>query len=174
MRLRKQENHLTLIDINQYPVWEFALDEEAVEGQNEKTLRPFLSSTIDPAKAYLIVRASFYLHNGKSHKGFIKPLSLRSRRLSTHLIPYDLAPIIVTDDGQVVFCYGTSKPSKSLLKKNYSLLGVEPENAFPIKFSSDVEVVNSITSGTLEGFLFFSSRNINFFKATDSDVNFTK
>jgi hypothetical protein len=174
MRLRKQEDHLTLIDINQYPVWEYALDEETFEGQNEKTLRPYISSSIDPTKTYLIVRASFYLQNGIRHKGFIKPLGLSSKRLSMPIIPYDLAPIIVTDDGQVVFCYGTSRPSKSLLKKNYNLLGVEPENAFPIKFSSDVKVVNSITSGTLEGFLFFSSQNIDFFKATDSDVNFTK
>lgn len=41
MRIRKQIYEITLEDLLQFPVWEFALDEEADEGQDESTVRPY-------------------------------------------------------------------------------------------------------------------------------------
>jgi hypothetical protein len=38
---RKQVYDLTLADFDAAPVWEFALDEEAVPGQDETTVRPY-------------------------------------------------------------------------------------------------------------------------------------
>ena len=40
MKIRKQVYQLTLDDLERTPVWEFALDEEVEEGQDEATVRP--------------------------------------------------------------------------------------------------------------------------------------
>jgi hypothetical protein len=49
MNFRKQVYELTVEDLRQHPVWEFALDEEGEEGQDEATVRPFVSSgSVDP------------------------------------------------------------------------------------------------------------------------------
>src|SRR5262252_1978828 len=40
-RVRKQVFDLTVEDLDRYPVWEFALDEEGDEGQDEATVRPY-------------------------------------------------------------------------------------------------------------------------------------
>jgi len=40
MRIRKQVHELTIEDLEAHPAWQFALDEEAEEGQDEATVRP--------------------------------------------------------------------------------------------------------------------------------------
>jgi hypothetical protein len=45
MQVCKQDYDLSLNDLAQFPVWEYALDEEGYEGQDERTVRPY---TADP------------------------------------------------------------------------------------------------------------------------------
>ena len=40
MKIRKQVYELTVDDFTEFPVWEFALDEEGEENQDEATVRP--------------------------------------------------------------------------------------------------------------------------------------
>ena len=42
MRVRKPVDKLTPADLEQFPFWEFALDEEGIAGQDETTVRPVL------------------------------------------------------------------------------------------------------------------------------------
>src|SRR5215218_3072632 len=44
---RKQMTDLTIEDLSQGPVWEFAIEEEGEPGQNEETLRPRRDLTVD-------------------------------------------------------------------------------------------------------------------------------
>ncbi len=120
MRIRKQENALTIFDLMQFPAWEYALDEEDVPGQNEKTLRPYLiPPPLDREQAYFVVRARFILANGASLTGFLKPLRQNEDKLMQPLIPYDLNPVIVTYHGQVPFCYGIFMPDEATISENY-------------------------------------------------------
>ncbi len=49
-RIRKQVYELTVDDLDRHPVWEFALDEEGEEGQDEATVRPYEpQGVLDPA-----------------------------------------------------------------------------------------------------------------------------
>ena len=41
MQIRIQYYALTLADLLQYPMWEYALDEEVIEEQDERTVKPF-------------------------------------------------------------------------------------------------------------------------------------
>lgn len=170
MKTRKQLFDLTLQDIMQYPCWEYALDEEDIEGQDEQTVRPYLSSPpFDPNNAYLVVRASFRLFDGTVFKGIIKPVQKESGIMKP-LIPIDLFPVILTDRGRVDFWYGMTKPVPNGISTSYTIMGKEnPLDVFPIQFSSDVEIVNGIFEGTLEGFM-YTEGEISPMDLTISDV----
>src|ERR1700735_3746644 len=64
-RIRRQVYELTLADLERFPVWEFALDEEGEEGQDEATVRPYAASgALDAAAGMFIVRAKLTLSDG--------------------------------------------------------------------------------------------------------------
>lgn len=67
---RKPVDQLTLDDLSVFPAWEFCLDEEGVEGQDETWVRPFIGSTI-PAEAWLQVGARFTLNDGVHYDGYV-------------------------------------------------------------------------------------------------------
>jgi len=175
MEIRKQENTLTIFDLMQFPAWEYAIDEEDVQGRDEKTLRPYLTPPpLDREKAYFVARARFTLANGASMIGFFKPLRQSEDKLMQPLLPYDLNPVIVTDQGHVSFCYGVFMPDEATISENYKRLGYEAENVFPVSFMADIEVRNSVSEGVLEGFLYFEQDSQNYFKLKLSDVKFVK
>src|SRR5437773_1340523 len=100
MKIRKQVYELTVQDLREHPVWEFALDEEDKRGQDEATVRPFISSgSVDPGAGTFIVRARFTLADGTPFVGYLTPRD----------DPNDLGtiqPQIVTERGQVWFWMG--------------------------------------------------------------------
>ena len=72
--IRKQAYDLTAEDFEIYPVWEYALDEEGVEGQDESTMRPFEhSGPLDTSKQQLFVKAHFTLADGTRFRGWLTP-----------------------------------------------------------------------------------------------------
>lgn len=175
MRIRKQDYELGLDDLTQFPAWEYALDEEEVEDQNERTVRPYHAfSPLDPHQAYFIVRASFYLADGTQMKGYIKPIVLSEERLAEPVVPIDLHPIIITEKGRVVFWYGVSKPDPQRILRNYHVLDKQPSEVFPIKFTSDIEILDSIVGGTLEGFLYCDASVQDFFNLKPTDIKVVK
>jgi hypothetical protein len=175
MQIRKQDCDLVLDDLAKFPVWEFALDEEGHEDQDERTVRPYFASPpLDQGQAYLIVRASFYLADGTQMIGYIKPLELGDASMLTPLIPADMNPIIITQQGHVAFWYGASQPDSEEISRNYAILNKRPQEVFPIRFASDVEVLNSIVDGVLEGFLYCDRDLPDVFNMKPSDVKAIK
>lgn len=171
MRIRKQDYQLDLTDLTQFPVWEYALDEEQIEGQDERTVRPYLASPpLDPHGAHFIVRASFHLADGTQMMGYIRPITLSRSEFMKPVVPADMNPIIITQQGQVAFWYGTLKPSPEEISQNYRMLNKKPFEVFPIKFTSDVEVLDSIAEGTLEGFLYCEENVQDFFSLKPTDI----
>jgi hypothetical protein len=155
-RIRKQIYELTQTDLIQYPIWEYALDEEGYEGQDEKTVRPYIGSLLfDPSKIYSIVRASYFLADGTQLKGYIKPIGDKNRLLSPAL-PYDYAPSIVTEDKQLHLCCGSFQPTTDKVNEFYKSLGKKSEDVFPLKFSSDIKVYGQVIEGEVDGLMYFS------------------
>lgn len=102
MKIRKQVYALTPDDLAQYPIWEFALDEEGEEDQDEATVRPFTGSdSPDPAEGMFIVRGQFTLADGTIFPGYLTPAE-DSSDLGT------VQPQIVSESGQVGFWLGMS------------------------------------------------------------------
>ncbi len=144
----------------EFPAWEYALDEEGVTGQNERTVKPYVAAPpLDLNDAYFIVRATFVFADGSRHQGYMKPKLVDSVGQDTFMpviIPYDLSPIlIVNHDVHIHFQYGPEKPGAEEIQQIYTLLAKEPDQVFPIRFSSDVEVLDSLQEGTLDGFMYF-------------------
>ena len=149
MRIRKQVYDLKLEDFEQHPIWEFALDEEGEEGQDEATVRPYsYGGPADPGDGTLVVKARFILADGTTMYGFLTPPLGEFSGLGT------IQPQIITPEGPVSFWFGVLKPTKKDLARCYQRLGREAESIFPLRFQSEVEVVGGPVTGQLDGFLY--------------------
>jgi len=147
--IRRQVYELTPADLERFPVWEFALDEEGEEGQDEATVRPYeVSGPLDPADGMFIVRASLTLSDGTRLTGYVTPPVQGEDGLST------FQPAVVVPDGQVSFWCGMVVPAPEHISKSYSLLGkASPTHVFPLHFESDVALVGGPVAGEVPGFV---------------------
>lgn len=67
---RKPVDLLTPEDFAVFPVWEYAIDEEGVEGSDETWVRP-LGTTIVPLRGYTHVAADFTAICGRAYTGYV-------------------------------------------------------------------------------------------------------
>lgn len=130
------------------PVWEFALDEEGEEGQDEATVRPCeISGALDASRGSFVVRATFTLADGTPMNGCMMTPSSSGDGLST------LQPVIITERGQVLFWHGAIAPNARRLAECYEKLGRDAARVFPVQVVSDVEMVGGPVRATIPGFL---------------------
>lgn len=153
-RIRKSVGDLAPADLAEFPVWEFALDEEGEDGQDETTVRPWpQESPLDRSEGTFVVRARFVLADGTVRTGY----------LTLHNDGDDsvraLQPVVVTDDGQVIFWWGLFPLSSDRIAQNYRRLGKNSASeVFPIDFQVDVAIVGNAIRGRLSGFLSIEDR----------------
>jgi hypothetical protein len=146
--VRRQVYELTLDDLDNFPVWEFRLDEKDEKGQDESTVRPHTApGPLDPADRMFVVRAAFTLADGSRMQGYLTPPARGDDS------PGTLQPIIVTERGQVRFWCGTAVFDSKRLARSYEVLGKEAQWVFPLRFESEVEIVGGPVRGSLPGFL---------------------
>ena len=136
-RIRKQVYDLTVEDLDRHGVWEFALDEEGEEGQDEATVRPYESRGIlDPAEGMFIVRARLTLADGTPPRGHLTPPVQGDWSLGT------LQPAAVGAAGQVSFWCGMLPPEPAHIAAGDARLGKSSAaQVFPLRFKSDVDLV---------------------------------
>src|SRR5689334_18367596 len=70
LKTRKPVTELTPADLEVYPVWEFAIDEESVPGQDETWVRPIESRAIPVGRYSLSVATEFRTACGRTYPGF--------------------------------------------------------------------------------------------------------
>jgi len=144
MKIRKQVYELTVDDLMEFPVWEFALDEEGEEGQDEATVRPSTAPLpLDCSEAMCIVRALFSLADGTRHIGYLTP-GHAADDLGA------IQPLIITPHGHVIFWMGAARDDTGPF---YEKLEKRAEQIFPITFKSDVPLVGGVVFGSIPGFL---------------------
>jgi hypothetical protein len=145
-RIRKQVYDLVPADLEQFPIWELATDEEGEEGQDEATVRPRPDLDVaDPSEGILVVRAELVAVDGTRFDGFLSP----------HAEPHvgHVQPTIVTEEGQVGFWSGIRVPARGELEGRYRLLGKSAAELFPLCYRALVPCGDARTEGTLDGFL---------------------
>ena len=150
--IRKQVYELTAGDLEQHPIWEFALDEEGEEGQDEATVRPWTGNQpLDPADGMFVVRAVFELADGTKLTGYLTPPVQGESSIGT------IQPIVVTDRGQVNFWCGAMAPAVEAVRGSYTKLGRNSSSVFPCRYSSDVGIGGGPITGVVNGFMHFRS-----------------
>lgn len=147
--IRRQVCDLGVDDLDRHPVWEFALDEEGEEGQDETTVRPCeISGVIDPSTGTYIVRAWLSLADGTRIRGYLTTPVQGDSTLGT------LQPTAVLAAGQVSFWCGVLEPEPAHIAESYARLGKSsPAQVFPVAFQSDVELVGGAIAGEVPGFM---------------------
>ena len=148
MRIRKPVNELTPADIFQHPVWEYASDEEGMEeGQDETTVRPAdIDLPIDPSDGPFQIRAVFTLADGTQMTGLVTVPAFDLSDLGY------LQPVIVTDQGPVLFWLGSFE-SDSYPQTAYNLLQRTQETTFPIQVCADDGILTDDLAFSIPGFL---------------------
>jgi len=152
MKIRKQVYELTEQDLAEHPTWEFALDEEGEDGQDEATVRPWAGALpLDAQAGMFVVRAKFVLADGTKRSGYLTPPSDGDPSIAA------VQPVIVTNANQVMFWFGVLTPTRERMQEAYDVLGRRSDEVFPIKYESDVALQTGSVSGTLVGFMRFRS-----------------
>lgn len=145
-RIRKQVYELRPSDLERFPVWEFATDEEGEPGQDEETVKPRPDvSIVDPSDGIFIVKTELVANDGTRFVGYSTPTD------SDH-IGY-IQPHVVTDRGQVNFWRGSYPPNRRDLQRDYKLLGKTAAELFPVRYRALVKHQGVELEGEVSAFL---------------------
>jgi hypothetical protein len=142
---------LTADDLRQFPVWEFALDEEGVEGQDETTVRPVIDQR--DAHEFQIVRATFETADATQFVGCVTPNVAND--------PGFWQPTIMTSQGQVHLWLGLRREgiSDEELDALHDRLGKSGSQLFPMTYRGAVPWRGVPIAGTVEGFMWMTGAN---------------
>lgn len=144
-RIRRQCYELTAEDLSQYPIWEFALDEEGEDDQDEATVRPIPFNYI-PANEWrmMVVAAEARFAGGKVFPATLylnaSPNGVENDTSKDALASYQ--PCVLVDGKLLSFWYGML-PSRHLeegMAKFYAHVGLPAEQVFPIEVTAAILV----------------------------------
>jgi hypothetical protein len=132
LRTRKPVDQLALSDFGAFPVWQYADDEEGVEGRDETWVRP-VDTAVVPQRSYTHVAADFTAACGKQFAGFVTVSTLDG--------PPEVCQGVILHERDSLFvsnpeAFGYEESRKHLLGK---LSLTEPE-VFPLSFRLRVVV----------------------------------
>ena len=140
---RKPVDSLTPEDFATFPIWEFASDEEGVEGQDETWVRPVDARAI-PRNAYsLSVGARVVLANGRIVTGMCQVSTAGA---------VEVALLVVLVPGHYVFLPKSSEAGTGPMRRLLEVLGLSgAQEFFPARFEliAPIEGETSARSGVL-------------------------
>jgi hypothetical protein len=145
-RIRKPVNELKPEDFESWPCWEYALDEEGREGQDETTVRPLarLPARRGEFDQYIVLGA-FFFPNGRIRQGTLT--------LTSGNDIGDLQPVLMVDGKTVPFYAGgleLTRPEKARIRKRLVRIS---SPIFPIYFTSALRNAKGVplAAGRLDG-----------------------
>jgi hypothetical protein len=139
-KTRKPITDLTPSDMQTFLIWEYAIDEEDVEGQDESWVRPVAAVKV-PAKAYSqIVASTFRTTGGQQFSGYM----IISPAASTAKLLDHSGGALFHTSGQC-FLIDLNGPALDFIKRDClkeieSALKMAPAKAFPIGFELIVPI----------------------------------
>lgn len=148
LRIQFDDFNISHFEIS--PIWEFAIDEEGEEGQDETTLKPRLDLTFpDPSEGLLIVECEFLAKSGSKFNGLCSPTFDNS--ISS------IQPYILFDNQFTMFWFGIVQPDKETKDGIYRVLGETADSLFPVKFQSKLPMADgSKIVGEIGGFMWMT------------------
>ena len=134
---RKPIDQLTCEDLRAFPVWEFATDEEGVEGPDETWVRPLRTNRISKDAWSLSVASDFISPNGATFEGIVDVTTAVDD-------PCPAACLIVAGEYMYIDGAPGSLERQVLAKK----LGGAEVDMFPLKYTLRVLVEGESTYRT--------------------------
>jgi hypothetical protein len=148
--IREQVTELRPDDLARFPIWEFALDEEDEEGQDEETVRPRPDlDRADPADGMFVVRAELFSADGTRFDGYVSPDEDTDISFTQ--------PTIVTAEGQVRFWFGGVPPTRDELETAYRMLGKTAVELFPVRYRALAEHGGAPLEGEIPAFMHYET-----------------
>jgi len=134
LKTRKPIGQLTVSDLHKFPIWEFCIDEEDVEGHDETWVRP-LADQIVPRNMYsLNVAADFTTASGHKFTGFVGVTTVK-RKVEIN------SGVILSGRKRYLFI---PNPEFFLFEKECKNLatglGLRASEVFPINYKLRVEI----------------------------------
>lgn len=129
------------------PIWEFAIDEECEDNQDETTLRPAYHLTIaDPSEGLLVVKTQFQTADGKKYHGLCSPAFEYNFG--------DIQPYLYTENGVLSFWMGIMQPDIEYIDKLYRQFNFTADSLFPIIFKALTPYKGAPLEGQIDGFMY--------------------
>jgi hypothetical protein len=153
LKTRKPVVKLTTADLNMFPVWEYAIDEEGDAEQDETWVRPVDCEVIRQGEYSQIVASDFTTARGKGLQGFMDITTARGQ-VDIHAgaivgeVGYFVLPTLSLDKATALK-YGWSLRARDELCQ---ALGLQETGVFPLQYSLRVKVSgeNSARGGVIE------------------------
>ena len=123
---RKPVDELDLADLIVFPVWEFAVDEEAVEGQDETWVRPVNTLSIPRVDLVLALAVTFTTKSGDVFEGMIWANTVNDLQVKG-------AAIIAK--GRYLSFSVPDGPFRSDRKATATVLGFAEQELYPLSFT---------------------------------------
>jgi hypothetical protein len=147
VKIRKQIDDLTLGDLQEFPIWEYCLDEECEEGQDECTVRPFRIGECN-LESMFICSVTFTLANGKQYLGFVSP---------EDDLGYSLPTLYIDNEKLIHFWHGPKPPIEEI-DKYLEWLGGRHSNIFPIIWRTPFLSESLPQQGIIDGMYYLEER----------------
>lgn len=148
-RIRKQVYELTVQDFLEYAIWEFCLDEEGVEGQDEATVRPTTKSELtDELPGACVLAARVRFADGSSSAGYL--YNCEENDIGC------VQPNLLGDAFQVNFWLGWLRfipNAAERVRLGYLKIGKTKDAVFPISFESTPNVKGRALKVVMPGFM---------------------
>jgi len=170
-RIRKDAGELQLADLEQFPAWEFCLDEEEIEGQTECTMRPARSGKrVKWPTFYGIVATDMIAANGRRFVGLVQPgesmenpwccspeivLSLPIGKMLSHPALDRYNQMVSSDSPRIALHVPAMSPEevRVLVPLAYRAMNIRAEELWPLTVRPRVPIEGFPESWKLDGWL---------------------
>ena len=126
-RTRKPVDQLKPEDFVDFPIWEFADDEEGVEGQDETWVRPHARKVVGKDLYSLSVAADFVAASGKVLAGFVGVTTAEA---------FEVGHGVIFHEGNYIFVPSAEYPGATEERKAVAgALGMKEAQVFPLKYT---------------------------------------
>jgi hypothetical protein len=127
---RKPIDQITVEDLVDFPIWEFCLDEEGVEGMDETWVRPLAAAAVPNEYYALSVAAEFETASGLRVNGLIGVTTIAGE--------VEIAYPVLLFDGKYLFVPSQHDNDEKLRRAITDALGPSP--VFPLRYRLGVPI----------------------------------
>jgi hypothetical protein len=132
---RKPIDQITVADLVDFPIWEFCLDEEGVEGMDETWVRPLAAAAVPNGAYSLSVAAEFETASGLRVNGLIGVTTAEGEVEIAHpVLLFDGKYLFIPSLHEMQFDAADEKLRRAIVD------ALQPSPVFPLRYRLSVPI----------------------------------